>query len=99
MRVGTSQDQDIRFSDKTKKLLKTVNFPKILSEKVDISKVNLDVLRPWIAKRVTELLGFEDEICIEFVYHLLVDEVDQIDVARSKTNSNQIDGILRRINV
>jgi serine/arginine repetitive matrix protein 1 len=75
MRIGTSQEQDIRFTDKTKKLLKTINFPKILSEKIEMSKVNLDVLRPWIAKRVTELLGFEDEICIEFIYNLLTDEV------------------------
>jgi serine/arginine repetitive matrix protein 1 len=34
-------------------------------------KVNMDVLRPWIANRVTELLGFEDEVLINFIYGLL----------------------------
>jgi hypothetical protein len=88
MRIGTTHEQDSRFQDKTKKLLKTINFPKILNEKVDISKVNLDVLRPWIVNRITELLGFEDEICIEFVNTLLTDEVGMIDVEGSKANSN-----------
>lgn len=31
----------------------------------------MDVIRPWIATRVTELLGFEDEVLINFIYGLL----------------------------
>ncbi|KAA8543831.1 hypothetical protein F0562_021992 [Nyssa sinensis] len=31
----------------------------------------MDVMRPWIASRVTELLGFEDEVLINFIYGLL----------------------------
>lgn len=31
----------------------------------------MDVVRPWIANRVTELLGFEDEVLINFIYSLL----------------------------
>ncbi|CAA6656795.1 unnamed protein product [Spirodela intermedia] len=38
---------------------------------VDMTKVKMDVMKPWIAKRVTELLGFEDEVLINFVYGLL----------------------------
>lgn len=36
-----------------------------------MTKVQMDVIRPWIATRVTELLGFEDEVLINFVYGLL----------------------------
>lgn len=25
----------------------------------------MDVMKPWIAKRITELLGFEDDIVVE----------------------------------
>jgi hypothetical protein len=38
---------------------------------VDMSKVKIDVIKPWIATRVTELLGFEDEVLINFIYGLL----------------------------
>ncbi|ONK64592.1 uncharacterized protein A4U43_C07F27700 [Asparagus officinalis] len=31
----------------------------------------MDVIRPWIATRVTELLGFEDDVLINFIYGLL----------------------------
>ncbi|XP_020255723.1 PWI domain-containing protein C825.05c-like isoform X4 [Asparagus officinalis] len=41
--------------------------------RVDMTKVKMDVIRPWIATRVTELLGFEDEVLINFVYGLLED--------------------------
>ncbi len=38
---------------------------------VDMSKVSLDTIKPWITQRVTELLGFEDDVVIEFVFNLL----------------------------
>jgi len=28
-------------------------------------KVSMDVMKPWIAKRITEMLGFEDDIVVE----------------------------------
>ncbi|KAH6832907.1 splicing factor PWI domain-containing protein [Perilla frutescens var. hirtella] len=39
-----------------------------------MTKVNMDVMKPWIAKRVTELIGFEDEVLINFIYGLLEGE-------------------------
>merc|ERR1719188_2183434 len=54
-----------------KKLEKEGRFPAHFSRKVDISKVSMEVLRPWITRRVTELLGFEDDIVVEFcITHL-----------------------------
>lgn len=40
-----------------------------------MSKVNLDILKPWITKRITELLGMEDDVLIEFIFNQLEEEV------------------------
>jgi len=36
-----------------------------------MSKVNLEVLRSWIVKKVVELIGTEDEVVVNFVMGLL----------------------------
>ncbi|EIW54865.1 PWI domain-containing protein [Trametes versicolor FP-101664 SS1] len=71
---GTSADQDRRFSDKELKLLKTMKFPPEFEKKVDMRKVNLSVIRPWIVKKVIELVGFEDEVVVEYAMGLLEDD-------------------------
>ena len=79
---GTSHDQQIKFKDKTQKMIATTKFPKIFSEKVDMDKVNLDVMRIWcrkftrIADKITEILGFEDDVCIGLIMNLLEDKED-----------------------
>jgi hypothetical protein len=40
-----------------------------------MKKVSMDVMQPWIVKRVFELLGFEDEVVPEFVFGLLEEQV------------------------
>ncbi|KAJ1311470.1 hypothetical protein OPQ81_009958 [Rhizoctonia solani] len=37
-------------------------------------KVNLQVMRPWITKKVVELVGFEDEVVVEYAMGLLEDQ-------------------------
>lgn len=37
-------------------------------------KVELKVIRPWVAKKVVELVGFEDEVVIEYAMGLLEDD-------------------------
>ncbi|GFO33379.1 hypothetical protein PoB_005988400 [Plakobranchus ocellatus] len=69
--AGTNAQQDTRFSDKKKKLMKTMRFGEGLERKVDMTKVNVDSLKPWIAQRLTELLGIEDDVVVEFVYNQL----------------------------
>ena len=68
---GTSADQDTRFSNKQLKLLKSQKFAPELEHLVDMTKVNMEVMKPWITRRVTELLGFEDEVLINFIHSLL----------------------------
>lgn len=36
-----------------------------------MNKVNIDVIKPWITKRITELLGMEDDVIIDFCFNLL----------------------------
>lgn len=68
---GASASQDARYTDKEQKLLKTLTFPSIFKEKVDVKKINIQVLRPWIAKEISTYLGMEDDVVIEYVYSLL----------------------------
>ena len=41
--------------------------------KLDISKVKIDTVKPWISNRITEALGFEDDIVIDFVMNQLTE--------------------------
>ncbi|KAF6764273.1 PWI domain-containing protein [Ephemerocybe angulata] len=71
---GTSAEQDRRFSDKELKLMKSMKFPVEFEKKVDTRKVNMSVIRPWVASKIVELTGFEDEVVIEYAMGLLEDE-------------------------
>jgi hypothetical protein len=51
-----------------------MKFPKELDLKVDWGKVRMDVIKEWVAKRVTDLLGLEEEVLIGMIHNLL-DEV------------------------
>lgn len=39
-----------------------------------MSKVKLDVLRPWISKKITDILNIEDDVVVEFVFNQLEEE-------------------------
>ncbi|RPA96167.1 PWI domain-containing protein [Choiromyces venosus 120613-1] len=56
------------------KLLKSTKFPPEYSKKVDMEKVNLEVMKQWISGKVIEILGNEDDVVIDFVYSLLEEE-------------------------
>lgn len=68
---GTSAEQDNRFSDKQKKLLKQMKFNDVLVKKVDTTKINLDTIKPWITKKINDLLGMEDDVIVDFVFNQL----------------------------
>lgn len=63
---GTQLDQNVKFQDKNKKLIKERSWPDIFNHKVDFNKVDLKSVSTWIEKRVTELLGDDDDIVINF---------------------------------
>ena len=64
---GVSAAQDGRFDDKTKKLLKTTKFPEVFGTRVDMSKVRMEAMAPWINAEVAKYLGFEDDVVIGYV--------------------------------
>ncbi|KAB5536661.1 PWI domain-containing protein [Coniochaeta sp. 2T2.1] len=53
------------------RLLKTTKFPPEFNQKVDMTKVNLQVMKKWIAGKVTEILGTEDDVVIELIFNLI----------------------------
>jgi len=40
-----------------------------------MTKITLDVVKPWITRRLEDLLGVEDDVVIEFVFNQLEDKV------------------------
>ena len=64
---GVSASQDGRFDDKTKKLLKSTKFPEHFASRVDMAKVRMEAMMPWIQGEVAKYLGFEDEVVIGYI--------------------------------
>lgn len=64
---------DARFKDKEAASIKATKFPAHFAERVDLRKVNISVLRPWIARRLIELMRVEDDVVVEYVYGMLED--------------------------
>ncbi|MCJ1234419.1 hypothetical protein MMC14_002380 [Varicellaria rhodocarpa] len=53
------------------KLLKQTKFPPEFSQKVDMQKVNVEVMKKWIAGKISDILGNEDDVVIELCFNLL----------------------------
>ncbi|KAL1869485.1 hypothetical protein Plec18167_007783 [Paecilomyces lecythidis] len=53
------------------KLLRQTKFPPEFSKKVDMTKVNIEVMKKWIAGKIIEILGNEDDVVIELCFNLL----------------------------
>ena len=50
-----------------KKMIKKTKFPDNFSEKVDMKKVNMETMVPWITAEVQKYVGFDDEVLIGYV--------------------------------
>jgi serine/arginine repetitive matrix protein 1 len=68
---GTSSVEDSRALSKA---LKATKFPSNFHQTVDITKVNRPVLIQWIERKITECLGFEDEIVQSTAVNLFLPE-------------------------
>ncbi|KAI9053256.1 hypothetical protein LZ554_002223 [Drepanopeziza brunnea f. sp. 'monogermtubi'] len=53
------------------KLLRTTKFPPEFNQKVDMQKVNAEVMKKWIAGRISEILGNDDDVVIELCFNLI----------------------------
>ncbi|KAI9669332.1 MAG: hypothetical protein M1831_000368 [Alyxoria varia] len=58
-------------TDVDQKLLKQTKFPTEFNQKVDMQKVNLEVLKKWIAGKISDILNNEDDVVIELCFNLL----------------------------
>ncbi|KAF6038302.1 SRRM1 [Bugula neritina] len=64
-----------------------MKFEDVIDKKVDMSKVQLDTLKPWITQRITEILGFDDDVVIEFIFNQLEARVtDQSNLEENATS-------------
>ncbi|KAH9442728.1 hypothetical protein Pst134EA_031605 [Puccinia striiformis f. sp. tritici] len=64
--------QDTRFKEDKEIVFVEVDqlLPKELDQKVDMRKVELSVMRPWITDKIMELLGFGRRSSIRICYWL-----------------------------
>ncbi|KAF4581211.1 Serine/arginine repetitive matrix protein 1 [Ophiocordyceps camponoti-floridani] len=53
------------------RLLKSTKFPPEFNQKVDMERVNLHVMKKWITKRISEILGNEDDVVVELCFNLI----------------------------
>lgn len=51
--------------------MKQMKFGDVLNQRVDMTKVKLDVLRSWISEKITQLLKLEDDVVEAYVVNQL----------------------------
>ncbi|CAA9987957.1 pre-mRNA splicing factor, putative [Plasmodium knowlesi strain H] len=88
---GTNTEQTPYFGDKEKKLIEKMAWPEIYNQKIDLTKINIDVVGKWIHKRLIEILGFEDDILYEYcVSQLRLDQEGIEDESDNFLNSKRL---------
>eukprot|EP00968_Pinguiococcus_pyrenoidosus_P003232 scaffold193_cov255-Pinguiococcus_pyrenoidosus.AAC.1 len=90
---GLNVQQDSRFGSTDKKLLRKMRFDAALyKKKVDMKRVNVEVMKQWVKETITDLLGFEDDIVTG-----LVDAMLEADEAPDPKNMQlQLTGFLEK---
>ena len=53
---------------------------------MDLTKVNLPVLKPWITRAVIDLLGFEDDVVVDYAFSLLEETTSVVPIHQAKTD-------------
>lgn len=73
---GTSGASDPRFADKAAAALKSIgaSAPAEYATRISMSKVYRPLIESWVAQRITQMLGFEDDLVIGTVQALLSKE-------------------------
>ncbi|KAJ2307857.1 hypothetical protein IWW54_004251 [Coemansia sp. RSA 2705] len=82
---GTTIDQDQRFGDGSKQMMKQATFSRLLKKPVDMKRVNMEAIKPWISDKIFELLEIEDDVLFEYVVNLL-EESDKPDPRAMQVN-------------
>lgn len=91
---GTDHAQDARFKNKQDKLMAEMKFPpEYETLEVDISKVQMELIKTWATSRITELMGMEDEVVSGLCFALLEDKANPPD---PKNLQIQLTGFMSR---
>mmetsp|Transcript_29712 Transcript_29712/g.52973 ORF Transcript_29712/g.52973 Transcript_29712/m.52973 type:complete len:196 (-) Transcript_29712:801-1388(-) len=64
---GTTYEQDPHYRNKEKRLLEETKWPSEYSQRVDMKKIKLEAIQPWVDDKVKELLEIEDEILVNLI--------------------------------
>merc|ERR1719336_3393249 len=73
-----------------------MKFPTEFSVKVNMEKVSLPVIKKWIAERILEILGFEDDILVQFVFNMLETAKKEKQSPDPRVMQVQLTGFLER---
>ena len=63
---------------------------------IDMNKVKLDVLKPWITRKIAEFLKMDDDVVVEFVFNQLEEKVRQLFVLVSSGSCTGYRTVLKR---
>jgi serine/arginine repetitive matrix protein 1 len=55
------------------KRLRATKFPPEFDQRVDKDKVNMDIMKKWIAQKITGILGDEDDVVVETIFNMLME--------------------------
>lgn len=58
-------------TDVDKRLLLTTKFPAEFSQKVDITKVNVPVIKKWVSDELAKILKTDDDVVTDLVFNLI----------------------------
>lgn len=74
---GTSAGQDARFADKMALVRRRIaaRAPPEYAVPIDTSRVRMEVINKWVADKLTEFMGLEDEVLIGMVHAMLAEPV------------------------
>ena len=53
------------------RLLRTTKFPSEFNQKVDMRKVNVQLIKAWVTEEITRILKNDDDVVIELVSNIL----------------------------
>ena len=53
------------------RLLRTTKFPPEFNQKVDMRKVNVQLIKAWVTEEITRILKNDDDVVIELVSNIL----------------------------
>jgi len=58
-------------TDVDKRLLRTTKFPAEFNVKVDMTKVNLPVIKKWVSDEIERILGADDDVVTDTIFNLI----------------------------